>query len=182
MLPVASTAITKVPRCTGDVRAWVIAWERGGRSCLQPAREKAHTASAVTPMNAFWHFFIELSASVLWVPNACLSAGQTHTVPPTDKPDGARNATDSRRPGQAHKTSALSVSVCPLSGRSRRSLRLHHAPELAYIEFVVCPLFGEQLLVCPPLHNPPVLDEQHLVGVPDRAQPVGNDEAGASPK
>src|SRR5260221_5842215 len=41
--------------------------------------------------------------------------------------------------------------------------------------------FGEQLLMRPPLHDPPVAHHENLVTVANRAEPVGNDDAGASP-
>ena len=50
--------------------------------------------------------------------------------------------------------------------------------ELAQIQVVVEPPPGEELPVGPPLDDPPVIDHQQLVGVPDRAQAVRDHEAG----
>lgn len=54
------------------------------------------------------------------------------------------------------------------------------SPELADVQVIVQPLPRQQLLVRSPLSNPTILDEDHLVGVPNGAQSVGDNKAGSA--
>ena len=51
------------------------------------------------------------------------------------------------------------------------------ALELAHVELVVDPLLLEQLVVGSALDDTAAVDDQHLIGVANRAQSVGDDEA-----
>jgi len=52
------------------------------------------------------------------------------------------------------------------------------APELAHVLVAAEPPAGRQLTVLGRFDDPPVIDDQNLVGVADHAQAMGDDEAG----
>ena len=52
--------------------------------------------------------------------------------------------------------------------------------ELAGVELVIEAALGQQFLMGAALDDLTVIDDQNLVGIPNRAQTVGGDEAGTA--
>lgn len=62
----------------------------------------------------------------------------------------------------------------------RSTIDGHLAAELAHVEVIVEAFGGQQFVVCALLNDLPLVQDQHLIGVADGAEAVGNDETGTA--
>src|SRR2546426_10251261 len=103
------------------------------------------------------------------------SSGSGSGVRSADQLDGARQGLVFFRSGNRLLLGPLLLDLLTFPG-SQEQVRLHTV--LLRVKLEVASPGGVKRLMCPPLDDAPALDDQDLVGAPDRGQPVGDDEGG----